>query len=122
MLIAQVEDHAGIAVVTVSGEVDMETAQVPLDKAITAVERPLTGLVLDLRAVTFFGSSGINMLVLLHQHVHDRGVPFGVVAHQTVLKPLEVTATDVYLMLFADLPDALAALRAVPRVPRQQRR
>ncbi|MFJ8962454.1 STAS domain-containing protein [Lentzea sp. NPDC102401] len=122
-LTTQIVDHDGVAIVVLTGEVDMVTEVDPLAGAIAAVKRTSAGLVIDLNAVTFFGSSGINLLVAARQHARLMGVPFAVVADRpAVLKPLEITGMDVCLALFPSVPDALAGIRAQPSVPPQSRR
>ncbi|WP_329793959.1 STAS domain-containing protein [Lentzea sp. DG1S-22] len=123
MLTTQLVEDAGVVVVVMTGEVDMMTEHSPLSKAVEALERAPAGLVIDLQGVTFFGSSGMALLLTVQQDAQQREIPFAVVAaHHAVLTPLAMTGTDVLLPLFANLPDALAAVRATPMVPPQQRR
>ncbi|MDX8148901.1 STAS domain-containing protein [Lentzea sp. BCCO 10_0061] len=121
-LTTQIVDHDGVVIVVLAGEVDMATGSDPLAGAIAAVKRTSAGLVVDLNAVTFFGSSGINLLVAARQHAQSMGVPFAVVADRpAVLKPLAMTGMDVCLAPFPSVPDALTAIRAQPSVPPQSR-
>lgn len=121
VLTARTSDHNGAAVVVLAGEVDLMTEAIGLNAALTALDRVPAGLVLDLQAVSFFGSSGINMLLTVHRLAQEQGVPFVVVAaNHVVLGPLTVTGVDLYLRLFPNLPAALRDL-AVPAVPPQGR-
>jgi anti-anti-sigma factor len=123
LLSTQVVDHDGVAVVVMAGEVDTMTQETPLTEAIDALSRTGAGLVMDLRAVTFFGSSGINLLVAVQQQAHRAGFSLAVVAAQpAVLRPLAITGVDTCLAIFANVPDALAAVRAEASVPLQERR
>jgi anti-sigma B factor antagonist len=121
-------DNDGIVVVTLVGEIDMTTEKSPLAATLDIVRGGPAGLVVDLQAVTFFGSSGINMLVAIQRVARSRNVPFAIVAAHAVLRPLamtgtDVSGTDVLFLLCPDLPGALAAVRALPpSVPPQSRR
>lgn len=123
VLTADPADNDGIAVVTLVGEVDMTTDGSPLAATLGVLNGAPAGLVVDLQAVTFFGSSGINMLVAVQRAARSRNVPFAIVAAHAVLRPLAMTGTDVLFLLCPDLPGALAAVRALPpSVPPQSRR
>ncbi|WP_330851458.1 STAS domain-containing protein [Lentzea sp.] len=123
VLTTQLVDHAGVAVVVMAGEIDMVTERSPLTTAVEALERTPLGLVVDLRDVTFFGSSGMTLLTTVQEAARLRDVPFAVVAaHHAVRTPLAVTGMDMVLPLYADLSDALAAVGAAPAVPPQMRR
>lgn len=85
------------------------------------LERAPAGLVLDLLAVGFFGSSGINLLLTVQERAEHEGVPAGVVADQSaVLRPLAMTGVDTRLALFASQAEALLALNAMPARRRGQ--
>ncbi|MFB7175712.1 STAS domain-containing protein [Streptomyces sp. NPDC056254] len=59
-------------VLTVAGELDMDTAQ-DLTEAADAIELHGQTLTLDLSAVTFIDSSGLNALLALRHRVHLAG-------------------------------------------------
>ncbi|MEU3648173.1 STAS domain-containing protein [Lentzea sp. NPDC034063] len=122
VLTADPADNDGIVVVTLVGEVDMMMEGSPLAETLDIVNGGPAGLVVDLQAVTFFGSSGINMLVAVQRVARSRGVPFAIVAGHAVRRPLELTGTDVLFLLRPDLPSALAAVRALPPVVPPQSR
>ncbi|MBO0839878.1 MAG: STAS domain-containing protein [Sciscionella sp.] len=102
---------AGLAIVGVSGELDMLTApqlaqrlREPLDTS--------AGVVLDLGGVGFLGSAGLAVLADAQRRAAKRDVPFALVAHShAVLRPLEVTALDQALTVYPDLDTALANLK-----------
>ncbi|MDX3660097.1 STAS domain-containing protein [Streptomyces sp. ID05-26A] len=116
VLTARTEVHDGIDVVIVAGEIDRAADGSPLLVALDALrERPPAGLVLDLGAVTFFGSAGINLLVGVVRRAKSANVPFAVVAEsRVVLRPLAISGVDALLTVRPDLRAALAALRSVP--------
>ncbi|MBW4721246.1 STAS domain-containing protein [Saccharothrix obliqua] len=94
-----------VLVVSVAGEVDQDTA--PRVRA--ALRGRAAALVLDLSAVTFFGSAGIRVLLDAHREVAAFAV---VAANRPVLRPLEATGLDCHLPL---CPSPAAALDRVRR-------
>jgi anti-sigma B factor antagonist len=111
VLTAHTTDHDGVAVVVLTGEVDMLTEEVGLGEVLAAVEKAPAGLVVDLRPVGFFGSSGINLLLIARRETEARNIPFAVVAaHHAVLSPLVATGVYGRLRLFPDLSAALRDL------------
>lgn len=95
------------AVVTVSGEVDLETAP-ELDTVliVAAARTPDTlPLYLDLRAVTFLGSAGLSALIAGHQQCDLAGRKLVVVAtHRAVLRSLRIAELDHVLTIVDELP------------------
>ncbi|MCX4547030.1 STAS domain-containing protein [Streptomyces sp. NBC_01565] len=88
-----VTEHAGWAVVTVAGSLDMDTCPYVTETtdALTLRGHALT---LDLSAVTFVDSSALNMLLILRNRAHAedgtlelRGVP------AQALRVLDITGT-----------------------------
>ncbi|WNV89244.1 STAS domain-containing protein [Umezawaea sp. Da 62-37] len=79
-------------VVEVVGELDMDTVpgvESAIGRAFEGHDGPL---VLDLTRVTFFGSTGLTMLLELREACRTRGLPFRLVADsKVVLRPLELT-------------------------------
>ncbi|MFD4637059.1 STAS domain-containing protein [Lentzea sp. NPDC058436] len=114
VLTAHTVDHHGITVVVVAGEIDMTTEDSPLNQALSAVRRKPAGLVVDLGAVSFFGSAGINLVLNVWRHAVSDGVPLAVVGGRTVSRPLEMSGADAVLSLHPSLAEALAAVRTVP--------
>ncbi|GLZ31749.1 hypothetical protein Lesp02_39370 [Lentzea sp. NBRC 105346] len=101
----------GVPVVTVAGEVDMSTAGPFLAEMTTQLSLAPAGLVVDLRAVSFFGSAGVGALLAA------RDCPVRVVvvtARPIVLRMLEITNLDRLFDVRRTLPEALRALRGQP--------
>ncbi|NKY86209.1 STAS domain-containing protein [Nocardia veterana] len=99
-------------VVTVHGEVDMNSAphlQTALDQALQS--EPST-VVLDMTEVGFLGSAGLSVLLATSQAGPAGGLR--VVASPAVRRPIEVTALDKLLRLFATVEEALAAPEQSP--------
>ncbi|MEV6839742.1 STAS domain-containing protein [Streptomyces sp. NPDC051133] len=76
------QQHIDRTVVTVSGEMDLETCPA-LAEATSII--PLTGktLYLDLSAVSFMDSSGLNLLIQLRHRLHAEGGRLAVTGLQT---------------------------------------
>ncbi|MFI9386819.1 STAS domain-containing protein [Kutzneria sp. NPDC052558] len=103
-----VERIGSVAVVHVTGEVDM--AQESRLRAVVteAVAAQPAGLVLDLSDVTFFASAGLHVLVDLQHDATVRGLHLLVVADQrAVLRPLQITGVDQLVTVVASVDQAL---------------
>lgn len=100
-----------VAVVCVSGEIDMLTAP-RLDETTSAClnDRP-TGMVIDLSETEFLASAGINALVHACAQAGDRGVAFAVAADSaSTSRPIELLGLADSLHLYPTLDHALAFL------------
>jgi anti-sigma B factor antagonist len=77
-LIVADESHGGVATIRLEGDVDMAT----IAPVRAALDRVLAGhcdrIVLDLRAVTFLDSSGINAIARAHARCEGRRRTFSV--------------------------------------------
>ena len=98
-----------VVVVTVSGEVDMNTAA----DLVAALERPheaCSRVVADLSALGFLDSSGLNALVLGRRHLAARDIAFRVVSPVggVVRRALEITGLVESLDVVDTLEHALA--------------
>ena len=83
--------------VAVAGEVDMTTAPALTE---TLVQFANGAVVADLSAVTFLDSSGLDALVVAHQHVQRRGGEFvirGATPNQ--MRAFELSSLDRYFTL-----------------------
>ena len=106
------EIHESAVVVFVSGEVDsgnvgnlMSALDAALDKAADQLEKVL---VIELNAVTYFGSAGLNAVL----SCFERGMSAGIVVHivarnAEVTRPVEVTRLDSVLHLYPTVADAV---------------
>lgn len=82
----------GVAVVVVTGELDMATVPVAEEFLRRRLGEVSRALVLDLSGVTFLGSTGINLLIALRAECAAVGAELRLVATtKTVLQPLAVT-------------------------------
>ena len=106
------EVRQSAVVVQAQGEVDSSTVgnltaqlQAALQEAAAQAGRPL---VIDLQAVTYFGSAGLNAVLDCHRRGVKTGTPVRLVADNgLVVRPIEVTNLDSVLDLYPTLPDAL---------------
>jgi anti-anti-sigma factor len=102
----------GIAVLAVAGEIDLATAPA-LEQAITsALANDPTALVIELSAVTFMASAGMQILATTQQKV-SKSAQFAVVADgPATSRPIQLTGLDEILGLYPTLDEALTAVRA----------
>ena len=102
-----------IPIVALTGEIDMMSSAPVTSRIAELLDRKPPALVIDLRAVRFFGSEGIRALVETQHQADELGIKFGVVSDtRIVLRPLEMTAVDQLLLVFNDVDDAVTALAA----------
>ena len=115
LLTVRADEVAGVVVVAVEGEIDVDTADVVLDALRLGLETGGPALVADLTEVSFFGSTGISTLITAHELADEHGKAFHVVApHRAVRRPLQVTGVADVLRLHNSVPEALSALNPVP--------
>lgn len=100
----------GVAVVRVTGEVDMATAPVfrqAVDERIAGQE----SFVVDMDGVDFLSSAGLAVLVDTREKTAQHELKWAVVAARpTVIRPLEITGLLGMLPIHPTVDDALAAL------------
>ncbi|MDX3659738.1 STAS domain-containing protein [Streptomyces sp. ID05-26A] len=118
--VVRTTDHDGIAVVEIAGELDMKTAKTSLADVLLVLDQRPNGIVVDLHAVTFFGSAGVSLLVSVQLEAGRQGVPFGIVAaNKAVTRSLTVSGVESRLPLFPTVADAVVALCASSAPPRR---
>ncbi|MCV7230475.1 STAS domain-containing protein [Mycolicibacterium komossense] len=97
------------AVLTVSGTLDMLTADTLQDAVGAALRTGPLGLIIDLTAVTFLASAGMSVLIATHD-VTEPDIPFAVVAHGFVTaRPLALTGLTAVIAVHPTLGAALSA-------------
>jgi anti-sigma B factor antagonist len=98
-----------IPVVQVWGEVDMSSLEQFAGPVRAQLRARPAHLVLDLRYLDFFGSSGIRVLLEARERAEEARVDLRVVAAgPVVLRPLEMTALAKFFRLYATMSEALA--------------
>ena len=94
------------AIVTVGGEVDLETASQLGDHALEALRDVSPHVVLDLAQVTFMDSTGLKVLLSIQRRTDLAAGSFAVVgATRTVRRILELTGLDQTFLLYDSLAD-----------------
>jgi anti-sigma B factor antagonist len=97
------EDHA---VVSVGGEVDLDTAPQLGEHALAALRDVSPHLVLDLAGVTFMDSSGLKMLLTLQRQAVLAGGSFALVGPgRSVRRAVALTGLDQTFALYESLAD-----------------
>jgi anti-anti-sigma factor len=99
-------------VVRAKGEVDSSTAAeftARLNAALNdAANQPSRLLIIDLQALTYFGSAGLNAVLDCHRQGLKAGTSVRLVADNgLVVRPIEVTNLDTVLKLYRTLGEAL---------------
>jgi anti-sigma B factor antagonist len=101
------------AVVSVGGEVDLETASQLSDAALDVVREGCPHLVVDLTDVTFMDSTGLKVLLAIHHRAQLAGGSLALAgASRTVLRVLTLTGLDQTFPLHDTVEDALAGAPA----------
>lgn len=104
----------GVAVLTVSGEIDLATIPAFQGAIADALSQRPTALIVDMSAVEFLASAGLQALVATHEKVSGTA-GFAVVADgPATSRPIELTGLDQILSLHSSLRDAKAALIGDP--------
>lgn len=105
-------DSSDNVVVVVAGDVDLGTAPDFEDELSRAVEQGLDGgLVIDLTAVSFIDSTGLNALVRAFERQRLAGESLALVSEDSrVTMMLEVTRLDRVLRCYPSRDEALAAV------------
>ncbi|MFD6860451.1 STAS domain-containing protein [Rhodococcus sp. NPDC060090] len=102
--------NGSVAVLSVSGEVDLASAPLLEEEALGLLEENPSGLIIDLTDVHFLSSMGMALLMGLSKRTVD-SVNFAVVAHgNATARPLELLGLSKILTIHPRLDDALAAL------------
>jgi anti-sigma B factor antagonist len=103
-----------VCVLNVSGEIDLTSGprlRAALDEVLDDPRaRALTGVVLDLSAVTFLGSAGLAVLVDAHEHATQRGISLKIVIDgpgSAVARAFQAAAIHEHLDLHHSLGEAL---------------
>jgi anti-anti-sigma factor len=112
LLVVDSEVRPEAVVVRAKGEVDSSTADELTSHLDAALQQAGTQasrlLIVDLQAVTYFGSAGLNAVLDCHRQGRRAGTSVRLVADNgLVVRPIEVTSLDSVLELYPTLPDAL---------------
>jgi anti-sigma B factor antagonist len=106
------EADGGATVLTVGGEIDLDSAHVLGTAGEEALLDGVAALVLDLRGVTFCDSTGLKTFVQLHRLAADRGASLRLAgAPRPVSTVIKAVNLDRMLALHPTIEDALNAGR-----------
>jgi anti-anti-sigma factor len=95
------------AVVSVGGEVDLETASRLGAHTLDAMREVSPHLVLDLSGVTFMDSTGLKVLLSLHRRAEAAGGTLAIAgASRSVRKVLSLTGLDQAFSVYDTVADA----------------
>jgi anti-anti-sigma factor len=107
---AVVEAFESVTVVYVSGEIDMTTRDAVERIVNREIDTGTGAVVIDLTDVTFFGSSGLQLLANARARAQGAGRPLRLVANsRTVLRPLAITSLDDIFPVHATTSEAVSA-------------
>jgi len=122
-LIERAESHAAhfatrwlqpdIAVVTAHGEIDAANSQDFVDYATRHADR-ISGLVLDMSGVDFFGTAGFSALHTLNVRCAGESIVWASVPSAAVSRLLGICDPDSTLPIFGGVDEALAAVQGEP--------
>ncbi|MGW3999678.1 STAS domain-containing protein [Amycolatopsis sp. NPDC004772] len=102
-------------VVAAAGDLDLGTAPVLRARARAALAGRPGALIVDLAAITFCGSAGLQVIAELAGETAAADLPFALVADgRPVLRSLQVTRMDSTLALHPTVDGACAWLRERP--------
>jgi anti-anti-sigma factor len=116
LLAVECEDRGDSVIVRATGDIDSSTVAELTGKLSAALqvarEHPARLLVVDLQAVTFFGSAGLNAVLDCHEDGVADGTLVRLVADNAqVVRPIEVTNLNRVLDVYPTLPEALQRCR-----------
>jgi anti-sigma B factor antagonist len=100
-----------VRVVQLSGRLDMEATQADSPAVQEALEQSAGGIVVDMGAVGFLSSSGLRMLLAVHQKAQGADKKIALVGVQPpIYKIFKVSALDDLFPFFENERDAVEAL------------
>lgn len=99
-------------VLTVRGELDLDTIPELAAVAFPAADTARGGLVVDLTDVSFLSSSAITVLVRVCDRLPDASRMALVAVDGVVVRPVQLSGIDRVMATFTTLPDAVAHVRS----------
>lgn len=99
--------HGDAAVVAVAGEIDLVTAPEFDEVVAGVVDQGPAVLVVDLGAVSFLSSAGLQVLAGAHRRLGGRGLR-AVTTSTVTSRPFTSTGLDTWIGLFPSVDEALA--------------
>jgi anti-anti-sigma factor len=108
-----VEDHEGVLVATLHGEIDIANAGEIRDELFSVMSNRTPAIVVDLSGVSYLDSRGVHLLLELSERsqIRDQKLRLVLPDRSPIRRILEITHLDAVVPLDATLADATAQLR-----------
>jgi anti-anti-sigma factor len=111
-LLSWIDQHGDVTVVHIAGEVDMATEPAVSKAVMDALGGSSSLVIVDLAGVTFFGATGLKVLIYAHEIAKRRQRRFRVVLGTGAARRLvRVTGCEQVLVVHDTLEDALKRRR-----------
>ena len=107
--IAGVDDHDGVVVVHLTGELDLYNAHAVRDELFAVAARGPERVVVDLSTVTFIDSTGLGVLIEARTRLANHRAFLLAAPGLETRRALEISGLDQYFAVHASLDAALAA-------------
>ena len=104
--------HDTTTVLTVRGELDLDTIPELSATAFPAADTARGGLVVDLTDVSFLSSSAITVLVRVCDRLPDASRMALVAVDGVVIRPVQLSGIDRVMATFTTVPDAVAHVQS----------
>jgi len=110
----RVQEHRGIPVIHVEGEIDVANATELRNQILASVSNAVPGLILDLSGVTYLDSRGVQLVLELAERMKIRHLWFRVVMPEksVVQRILFLTHVDAVVPLDTTVEDAARQILA----------
>jgi anti-anti-sigma factor len=103
--------NPGVAIVTLSGNLDTHTAPAASAGILDALQQSAAGLILDFAAVDFISSAGISVLIDTQKKAQTAGKQLALVhIRPNLYKIFKIAALDQVFRFFEEESDAMQAL------------
>ncbi len=111
-----VQDEAGYAVVTVTGEVDVHSHPLLRERLIAAADRGAVSVIIDAAGIEFIDSSGLGVLVAAYKRaVRKRGHLLIAAPPDRLTKMLAITGLSRVFVVADSVQDAVGELERLAR-------
>ena len=99
LVIRQIVPTESEVILALSGELDMSTIDALTGQVDTELQRPVQCLILDLKDLAFMDSTGLRLLIELHERAQQEKWRLKLIAprHDAAARVLQITGADVSL-------------------------
>lgn len=105
-------EYDGSTVLSVHGELDLDTISKLSAVAFPTAEKADGGLVLDLTAVSFLSSSAITVLVRISDRLPSASLMALVAVDGVVVRPVQLSGIDRMMATFTTVDEAVAHVQS----------